>query len=96
MKGDRGMNKAELVSDVSSKTGLSKKDVGSVVDAMQDSITDTLAKGGKVSLVGFGTFQVSNRKARVGLNPRTREKIQIPACTVPKFVAGKGLKEKVR
>jgi len=90
------MNKAELVSDVSGKTGLSKKDVASVVDAMQSSITSALVKGGKVSLVGFGTFQVSNRKARTGLNPRTGEKIKIAACKVPKFVAGKGLKEKVR
>jgi nucleoid DNA-binding protein len=90
------MNKAELVDAVSNKTNLSKKDVASVIDAMQDSISDTLAKGDKVSLVGFGTFQVSKRKARTGLNPRTRETIQIAACTVPKFVAGKALKEKVK
>ena len=90
------MNKAELVDAISGKTGLSKKDIASVIDAMQDSITNTLVKGNKVSLVGFGTFQVSKRKARTGLNPRTRATIQIPACTVPKFVAGKGLKEKVR
>ncbi|OPL17538.1 MAG: hypothetical protein AVO38_00725 [delta proteobacterium ML8_D] len=90
------MNKAELVDDISSKTNLSKKDVASVIDAMENSITSTLAKGGKVSLVGFGTFQVSERKARTGLNPRTRETIRIPATTVPKFVAGKGLKEKVK
>ncbi|OGD37911.1 DNA-binding protein [Candidatus Atribacteria bacterium RBG_16_35_8] len=90
------MNKAELVDAIASKTSMSKKDVTSVVDAMQDAITDVLAKGNKVSLVGFGTFQTSKRKARTGLNPRTRETIHIPACTVPKFVAGKGLKEKVR
>lgn len=90
------MNKAELVDAISSKTSLSKKDVTSVVDAMQDVIADVLVKGNKVSLVGFGTFQVSKRKARTGLNPRTREPIRIAACTVPKFVAGKGLKEKVR
>lgn len=90
------MNKAELVDAVSGKTNLSKKDVASVIDAMEESISDTLAKGDKVSLVGFGTFQVSKRKARTGLNPRTREKIQIAACTVPKFVAGKALKEKVK
>jgi len=90
------MNKAELVDTVSSKTKLSKKDVASVIDALEDSIASTLAKGGKVSLVGFGTFQVSKRKARTGLNPRTRQTIQIPATTVPKFVAGKGLKEKVK
>ncbi len=90
------MNKAELVDVVSGKTKLSKKDVASVVDAMQKSITETLAKGGKVALVGFGTFKVSKRKARTGLNPRTREPIKIAACTMPKFVAGKTLKEKVR
>ena len=90
------MNKAELVGAISDKTGLSKKDVASVVDVMQESITDVLVKGDKVSLVGFGTFKVSNRKARTGLNPQTREKIQIPACTVPKFIAGKALKEKVK
>lgn len=96
MKGEKRMNKAELVDAISRKTDLSKKDIASVIDAMQESITDSLMKGDKVALVGFGTFQVSKRKARTGLNPRTRETIHIPACTVPKFVAGKGLKEKVR
>ena len=90
------MNKTELIDTIASKTGLSKKDVASVIGAIQKSITDVLVKGNKVSLVGFGTFQVSKRKARAGLNPRTREPIRIPACTVPKFVAGKGLKEKVK
>ena len=90
------MNKAELVDAISGKTDLSKKDIASVIDAAQSSITDVLAKGGKVSLVGFGSFQVSKRKARTGMNPRTRKAIKIPARTVPKFVAGKGLKEKVR
>ncbi len=90
------MNKAELVDAISGKTDLTKKDVAKVVDALQETVAKALAKGDKVSLVGFGTFQVSKRKARTGLNPRTRETIRIPACTVPKFVAGKGLKEKVR
>lgn len=90
------MNKAELIDMITGKTGLLKKDVASVIEAMQKSITDVLVNGNKVSLVGFGTFRVSKRKARTGLNPRTRETIQIPACTVPKFVAGKGLKEKVK
>jgi len=90
------MNKAELVDAISGKTDLSKKDIASVVDAIQESITDELVKGGKVSLVGFGSFQVSNRKARTGMNPRTRKTIKIPARTVPKFIAGKVLKEKVR
>lgn len=90
------MNKAELVDAISGKTDLSKKDIASVIDAIQESITDELVKGGKVSLVGFGSFQVSKRKARIGMNPRTRKTIRIPARTVPKFVAGKVLKEKVR
>ncbi|MDD3819705.1 MAG: HU family DNA-binding protein [Actinomycetota bacterium] len=90
------MNKAELVDAVSSETNLSKKDVTSVIDSLLDTISKTLAKGDKVSLVGFGTFQVSKRKARTGLNPRTGEEIKIPARTVPKFVAGKALKDKVK
>jgi len=90
------MNKAELVDAVSSETNLSKKDVASVIDALLDTITKALVKGDKVSLVGFGTFQVSKRKARTGLNPRTGEEIKISARTVPKFVAGKALKDKVK
>jgi len=90
------MNKAELVDVISEKTGLLKKDVASVIKAMQESIADELAKGGKVSLVGFGTFLISKRKARTGLNPRTGEPIKIPACTIPRFAAGKRLKEKLR
>ncbi|MGM0366328.1 MAG: HU family DNA-binding protein [Actinomycetota bacterium] len=89
------MTKSELVEAVQEKTGLTKKDVGSVVDATVGAITDALVNGDKVSLVGFGTFQISNRKARTGQNPQTGEKIEIPARKVPKFTPGKSLKEKV-
>ena len=95
MKGVK-MNKSELVDAVAGKVGLSKKDVAGVIDALQDVVSDVLCKGEKVALVGFGTFQTSQRKARTGINPRTGEKIQIAACTVPKFVVGKSLKGKVK
>lgn len=90
------MNKAELVNEVSGKTGLTKKETQNVVDALINTVGDTLSKGEKVTLVGFGTFRVVNRKARRGVNPQTRATIQIPARKVPKFVAGKTLKEKVK
>jgi DNA-binding protein HU-beta len=90
------MNKSELIDAISENTDVSKKDVGSVIDAMQDVISDALVSGEKVALTGFGTFQTSDRKARTGINPATGEKIQIAACTVPKFVCGKALKEKVK
>ena len=89
------MNKAELVEQVSSELGITKKDVQSVVDVFTKTVTESLFKGEKVTLVGFGTFQVMQRKARRGRNPQTGEQIQIPAKKVPKFVAGKGLREKV-
>ena len=90
------MNKLELISGIADNTGLPKKDVSEVVDALQETITEALVKRDKIALVGFGTFQTSDRKARTGINPATGEAIQIKACTVPKFVAGKALKEKVR
>ena len=90
------MNKAELVEAVSAKAGLTRKETGNVVDAMTETITDTLSKGGKVTLVGFGTFQVMERKARRGRNPQTGQTIEVPAKKVPRFVAGKGLREKVK
>jgi len=89
------MNKAELVNEVSGKTGLTKKETQNVVDALINTVGDTLSKGEKITLVGFGTFQVVNRTARRGVNPQTRATIQIPAKKVPKFVPGKTLKEKV-
>jgi DNA-binding protein HU-beta len=92
----QAMNKAELANEVSAKTGLTKKETQNVIDVLTETIGDTLAKGEKVTLVGFGTFQVASRKARRGVNPQTRESIQIPAKKVPKFVAGKGLREKIK
>lgn len=89
------MNKSELVDAVAEKTGLSKKDVAGALDAFQDVVGEALVKRDKVALVGFGTFQTSDRKARAGINPKTGEKIQIAARTVPKFVVGKALKQKV-
>ena len=90
------MNKAELVEEVAGKVGLTKKDANNVVDAITSAITDTLAMNERVALVGFGTFQVRERKARKGVNPQTREAINIPAKKVPKFTAGKALREAVR
>ena len=89
------MNKAELTEEVSNKTGLTKKDTGNVIDAMTEVIKNELSNSQKVTLVGFGTFQVIKRKARKGVNPQTGEAIQIPAKKVPKFRAGKKLREKV-
>ena len=78
------------------KVGLTKKETNNVVDAITSVITDSLARNERVTLVGFGTFQVRQRKARRGVNPQTRETIQIPAKKVPKFKPGKGLSKKVK
>lgn len=78
------------------KAGLTKKDANNVIDAMTSAITDSLVREERVTLVGFGTFQVAKRKARRGVNPRTRETIQIPAKKVSKFVPGKGLRDKTK
>jgi len=90
------MNKAELVEEVTNQTGLTKKVSREAVDAVISAITDSLAREEKVTLVGFGTFQVMERKARRGVNPQTRGTIQIPAKKVPKFKPGRGLREKVK
>ncbi len=89
------MTKTELVEALRAKTGLTKKDVNTVVDNAIDVIIETLIKGDKVSLVGFGTFSVSNRNPRTAQNPRTGEKIEIPARKVPKFTPGKSFKERI-
>jgi DNA-binding protein HU-beta len=73
-----------------------KKDVEPVVNALIDCITEELAGKGKITMVGFGTFKTLARKERSGINPKSLKKIQIPACTVPKFTPGKELKEKVK
>ena len=90
------MNKDALVAEIAAKNELSKKDVETVTDNMVEIVTKSLQGGNKVTLTGFGTFKVSKRAAREGINPQTKEKIQIPAMTVPKFTAGKALKEAVR
>ena len=89
------MNKAELVEEVAAEVGLTKKDVNNVLDAMTSAITDSLARGEKVTLVGFGTFLVQSRKARRGVNPQTGDKIEIAAKDVPKFRPGRALREAV-
>jgi len=90
------MNKAELVEEVANQTGLTKKTSREAVDAVISVITDSLGREEKVTLVGFGTFQVMERKARTGRNPRTGKKLEIPAKKVAKFKAGKNLREAVR
>lgn len=89
------MNKNDLVAAVATGTGLSKADATKAVDEVFDQITVALKKGDDVRLVGFGTFAVTKRAASQGRNPRTGEKIEIPASKRPKFSAGKGLKEAV-
>lgn len=89
------MNKNDLVASVADSADMSKADAGKAVEAVFDSITGSLKGGDEVRLVGFGTFSVANRRASEGRNPRTGEKIQIPASKQPKFKAGKGLKESV-
>ena len=89
------MNKAELVAAIAAKTGDTKKGAEASVNAFVDVITDALAKGDKVQLVGFGAFEVRKRAARKGRNPRTKEEIKIPASKAPVFKAGKALKDLV-
>ena len=90
------MNKTELVVAVAAKAELSKKDAEAAVNAVFDSVKDALAEGDKVSLIGFGTFSVKTRAARTGLNPRTKETIEIPESKVPAFKAGSALKDAVK
>ena len=87
------MNKTELVAAVAEKSGLSKKDAERVVSATFETITAQLTKGEKVQISGFGIFEVKEREARVGRNPRTKEAIEIPASKVPAFKASKALKD---
>ena len=87
------MNKAELITAVAAKTGLSKKDSEKAINATLDTITDSLEAGEKVQLVGFGVFYVKERGTRIGRNPKTKEEITIAASRVPAFKAGKSLKE---
>ncbi len=91
------MTKDELIDAVAAKTDISKKDTERVVNAVLETVTKTLIDGDKVAFTGFGTFSVNRREARTGVNPQHPEqKIQIPAMNVPKFKAGKSLKDAVR
>jgi len=90
------MNKTDLVNAVAEKSELSKKDAGKAVDAVFDSIMDSLSEGEKVQIIGFGNFEVRDRSARKGRNPQTGEEIEIPASKVPAFKAGKALKDAVK
>jgi len=89
------MNKAELIAAVAAKTGATKKSAEEAVNAFVEVVTETLQKGDKVQLVGFGSFEVIKRAARKGRNPQTKEEIKIPASKAPKFKAGKALKDLV-
>ncbi|MBC7346472.1 MAG: HU family DNA-binding protein [Clostridia bacterium] len=89
------MNKMDLINSVAEKTEMTKKDAEKVINAVFDSIGEALAGGEKVQLVGFGTFEVKERAARTGRNPRTGEEISIPATRVPSFKPGKSLREAV-
>ncbi|AWK50377.1 DNA-binding protein [Clostridium beijerinckii] len=89
------MNKAELITSMAEKSKLTKKDAELALKALIESVEESLEKGEKVQLVGFGTFETRERAAREGRNPRTKEVINIPATTVPVFKAGKEFKDKV-
>ncbi len=89
------MNKTELVDAMAKASGLSKKDSEKALKAFTETVTKELKKKGKVQLIGFGTFETTKRAARTGRNPQTGKDIKIPAATVPKFKAGKALKDTV-
>ena len=90
------MTKSEFVDDVASRSGLSRRDASKAVDAFLESITESLKRGDAVSFTGFGKFSAQQRGARQGVNPRTGERVQIAAATVPKFSAGSALKSALK
>ncbi len=90
------MNKTELVAAIAEKADISKKDADKAVAALIETVTEALKAGDKIQLVGFGTFEVRERPARVGRNPQTKETITIPASKVPAFKAGAALKNAVK
>ena len=90
------MNKTKLIAEMVNQTEFSKKDVEAVLNSFVDVVSSELSKGEKVQLVGFGTFEVAERSARTGINPSTKETIEIPAAKVPRFKAGKALKDAVK
>ena len=89
------MNKSELVAHIATSAGLTKAQATAALQAVETSVIDTLSNGGEVTLIGFGTFKVTDRAARTGRNPKTGEEIQIVASKVPTFKAGKAFKEAV-
>ena len=89
------MNKTDLIAKIAAETGLPKKDSEKALTATLNAITDALKSGDKVQLVGFGVFDVKERSARMGRNPKTKEPIEIPASKAPQFKAGKALKDAV-
>ena len=90
------MNRVELIRDAANRSGQSQANVGAALNALLDSISDELVKGGSVQLIGFGTFEVRHRNARTGRNPQTGETIEVAASTVPAFKAGAKLKSAVK
>ena len=90
------MNKSELIASLSEETAFSKKDVARVIDSFTRIVDRTLRKGEKVSLTGFGSFWISRRPARAGINPATKKRINLPEVNVPRFKAGKNLRKAVR
>ena len=89
------MNKSELIDSIAEKSGLNKTQAGDALNAVMESVGEALEAGDSISLVGFGTFSVKDRKARTGRNPKTGEELSIPASKVPSFKAGKNLKERL-
>lgn len=89
------MNKSELIDSIAEKSGLNKTQAGEALNAVMESVGEALEAGDSISLVGFGTFSVKDRKARTGRNPKTGEELSIPASKVPSFKAGKNLKERL-
>ena len=90
------MTKTDLISAVAEKTCVTKKDAGAILDALIEEIIGAVKKGDRVQLVGFGTFELRERAARTGLNPQTKEQIEIPASKAPAFKAGKAFKDAVK
>jgi len=90
------MNKAQLISKIAENVGISKKQAEQALETFTSSVIESLKKGEEVSIAGFGTFLAKKRASRTGINPRTGEKIEIPEITVPKFRAGKALKDALR
>ncbi len=89
------MNKAELIATMADKTELSKKDAEKALNAFIDTVTDELKNGDRIQLIGFGTFEISERAERTGRNPQSGETMVIPASKIPKFKAGKALKDAI-